>query len=192
DRRWGFVVADVSGKGAGAALVMTECRATLRLCAEGEPSPAKVLSRVNRHLVPDMRPGMFVALFYGIYDLDTKVLRFCRAGHEPPLLLRSTGEVEQLPGAGLAIGLDDGELFDEMLQEREVKFGAGDLLALYTDGITEAANPQGEEFGRDRLAASLQRHLDRPLTEMVKTVDRYVRNFCVLAPRHDDRTLLLV
>lgn len=192
DRRWGFVIADVSGKGAGAALVMTECRATMRLCAEGEPSPAAVLRRVNRNLQPDMRPGMFVALFYGILDLDTNRLRYCRAGHEPPLLLRGGGEVETLPGGGLAVGLDDGPLFNEMLEESEIQLHPGDLLALYTDGITEASNPQGEEFGRDRLAASLQRHLERPLPEVVRTVDRYVRNFCVLAPRHDDRTLLLV
>jgi serine phosphatase RsbU (regulator of sigma subunit) len=89
ERRWGFVIADVSGKGAAAALVMTECRATMRLCAEGEPSPAKAISRVNRNLQPDMRPGMFVALFYGILDLDTKVLRFARdmAGerHQQPV-----------------------------------------------------------------------------------------------------------
>lgn len=192
DRHLGFVVADVSGKGAGAALVMTECRAMMRLCAEDELSPASVLSHVNRMLQPDMRPGMFVALFYGIIDLNTKIMRFCRAGHEPPLLLHPNGEVDQLPGAGLAVGLDEGELFDEMLEEREVQLNEGDLLALYTDGITEATNPQGEEFERVRLATSLERHLDRPLDEVVKTVDRYVRNFCVLEPNHDDRTLLLV
>jgi PAS domain S-box-containing protein len=192
ERQLGFVIADVSGKGAGAALVMTECRATMRLCAEGEPSPAAVLRRVNRVLQPDMRPGMFVALFYGIIDLDTKIMRFCRAGHEPPLLLHPTGEVDQLPGGGLAVGLDEGELFDEVLEEHEVQLAEGDLLALYTDGITEATNPQGEEFERVRLATSLERHLDRPLDEVVKTVDRYVRNFCVLEPNHDDRTLLLV
>lgn len=192
DRHLGFVIADVSGKGAGAALVMTECRATMRLCAENEMSPAKVLKRVNRMLQPDMRPGMFVALFYGIINLDTRVLRFCRAGHEPPILLHPEGEVDQLPGGGLAVGLDEGELFDDMLEEHELTLQSGDLLALYTDGITEATNPQGEEFERVRLATSLQRHLDRPLDEVVKTVDRYVRNFCVLAPNHDDRTLLLV
>lgn len=192
ENRLGFVIADVSGKGAGAALVMTECRATMRLCAENEPSPAAVLRRVNRVLQPDMRPGMFVALFYGILDLNTKKLRFCRAGHEPPILLHPEGEVDQLPGGGLAVGLDEGELFDEVLEEHEVQLESGDLLALYTDGITEATNPEGEEFERVRLATSLQRHLDRPLDEVVKTVDRYVRNFCVLAPNHDDRTLLLV
>ena len=192
ERRWGFVIADVSGKGAAAALVMTECRATMRLCAENEPSPAKAISRVNRNVQPDMRPGMFVALFYGILDLDTKVLRYCRAGHEPPLLLRANGELELLPGEGLAVGLDDGPLFDEMLEEHEIQLGAGDLLALYTDGITEVSNPKGEEFGRDRLAQALERNIDRDLAEIVRTVDRYTRNFCIHAPRHDDTTLLLI
>ena len=190
--RWGFVIADVAGKGAGAALLMAECRATLRLCATNETSPAAVLRRANRSLQPDMRPGLFIACFYGILDLDTKVLRYCRAGHEPPLLMRASGGCEALPGVGLAVGLDEGPLFDEMLEEHEVKLESGDLIALYTDGITEAINPQGEEFGRDRLANALQRHVDKPLAEVVRTVDRYVRNFCVLAPRHDDRTLLLI
>lgn len=193
DRRWGFVVADVSGKGAGAALVMTECRATLRLCAEGETSPAKVMRRVNRALQPDMRPGMFVAMFYGILDLDTKVLRYCRAGHEPPLLLRAGADtIDELPGSGMAIGLDDGTFFNDIIEEREVTLQPGDMLALYTDGITEALNPNGEEFGKQRLGQALRRDLTRPLHEVVRTVDRYVRNFCVLEPRHDDRTLLLV
>lgn len=193
DHRWGFVIADVSGKGAGAALVMTEARATLRLCAEGETSPAKVLQNVNRTLQPDMRPGMFVGMFYGIFDLDTKVLRYCRAGHEPPLLLRADSEtIDQLPGTGMAIGLDDGTFFNELLEECEVTLRKGDLLALYTDGITEALNPAGEEFGRHRLGQALRRDITRPLAEVVRTVDRYVRNFCVLEERHDDRTLLLV
>jgi phosphoserine phosphatase RsbU/P len=191
-RRWGFVIADVAGKGAGAALLMAECRATLRLCAPGETSPAAVLRRANRTLQPDMRPGLFIACFYGILDLDTRILRYCRAGHEPPLLMRAAGGCESLPGVGLAVGLDEGPLFDEMLEEHEIALRPGDLLALYTDGITEAINPHGEEFGRERLANALQRHVDKPLAEVARTVDRYVRNFCVLAPRHDDRTLLLM
>lgn len=193
ERRWGFVVADVSGKGAGAALMMAACRATLRVAAARELSPGAVLKRVNRAIHPDMRPGMFIALFYGILDLDTNVLRFCRAGHEPALLLRRGALApELLPGAGLALGMDDGTLFDEILEEGELAFQPGDMLALYTDGITEACNAEGEEFGRERLAAALQRHEDRPLVEVARRVDRYVRNFSALTPRHDDRTLLLI
>ena len=83
-------------------------------------------------------------------------------------------------------------VFDEMLEEHEVQLAAGDLLALYTDGITEVSNPKGEEFGRERLAQALERNIDRPLPEIVRMVDRYTRNFCLHAPRHDDTTLLLV
>ncbi len=192
-RRWGFVVADVSGKGAGAALMMAECRATLRLCAAGELSPAAVLKRVNRAIQPDMRPGMFISLFYGILDLDTNVLRFCRAGHEPALLLRRGATApELLPGAGLALGLDEGPLFDQIIEEGEMPLQPGDLLALYTDGITEACNAAGEEFGRDRLGAALQRNDERALPDVARRVDRYVRNFSALTPRHDDRTLMLI
>jgi sigma-B regulation protein RsbU (phosphoserine phosphatase) len=192
-RRWGFVVADVSGKGAGAALMMAACRATLRLCAAGAVSPASVLRRVNRALQPDLRPGMYITLFYGILDLDTDVLRYCRAGHEPALLLRRGASTHELLSAGgLALGLDEGSIFDSMLEEGEVRLGPGDLLALYTDGITEACTPAGEEFGRDRLINALQRHEDRPLPDVARTVDRYVRNFDPLGLRTDDRTLMLV
>ncbi len=192
-RKWGFVVADVSGKGAGAALMMAACRATLRLCAAGAISPANVLRRVNRALQPDLRPGMYITLFYGILDLDTDVLRYCRAGHEPALLLRrGASRPELLSAGGLALGLDEGSIFDSMLEEGEVRLAPGDMLALYTDGITEACTPAGEEFGRERLIAALQRHEDRPLPEVARTVDRYVRNFDPLGLRTDDRTLLLV
>jgi PAS domain S-box-containing protein len=192
ERHWGFVVADVSGKGAGAALIMAECRATLRICAAGELSPAAVVRRLNRSIQPDIRPGMFITLFYGILDLDTNSLRYVRAGHEATLLLRrgATGP-ELLGGEGMAVGLDEGSVFDLVLEESEVLLKEGDLVALYTDGITEATNPQGEEFTRDRLATALLRHEDRSLSEMARTVERFVRKFSALTPRHDDSTLLL-
>jgi phosphoserine phosphatase RsbU/P len=192
-RRWGFVIADVAGKGAGAALMMAACRAALRIFAAGEPSPGVVVRRLNQALHGDMPQGMFIALTYGVLDLDTHRFRYVRAGHEPGLLIRrGGGEAELMGGAGLALGLDAGPLFDEVLEEREVALGQGDLMAFYTDGITEAAKPDGEEFGRDRLASSVARHDERPLAEIVRTVDRYLRQFSALAPKHDDRTLLLV
>jgi PAS domain S-box-containing protein len=191
--RWGFVIADVAGKGPAAALMMAACRATLRLCAAGEPSAAVVVKRVNRALYADMPRGMFISLFYGILDLDTNRLNYVRAGHEPALLLR-TGVVapELLAAGGLALGFDEGPVFDATLQEGEVLLHAGDLFALYTDGITEATNAAGEEFGRDRFAQALARHEQTSLARMVEKLDRYLRQFSALASRNDDRTLLLV
>ena len=191
--RWGFVIADVAGKGPAAALMMAACRATLRLCAVGEPSPSVVAKRVNRALHGDMPRGMFISLFYGILDLDTNRFTYVRAGHEPALLLRAGGgEPELLAAGGLALGFDDGPVFDSVIEEGEVELHAGDLLALYTDGITEAANAAGDEFGRERFAQALIRHQQTPLDKMVDKLDRYLRQFSALAQRNDDRTLLLV
>jgi phosphoserine phosphatase RsbU/P len=193
ERHHGFVIADVSGKGAPAALMMAACRASLRLCAPGELSPASVLHRVNRALQPDMPPGMYITLFYGILNLDTLALRFCRAGHEAALLLRASGGLPELLGdGGMALGMAPADLFEETLDEGRVVLGMGDLLALYTDGINEACNASGDEFGRDRLADTLRRHQKDPLAEILRRMDRYLRQFCTLAPRHDDRALLLI
>jgi serine phosphatase RsbU (regulator of sigma subunit) len=125
--------------------------------------------------------------------LDTLALRFCRAGHEPAMLLRAGGGAPVLLGdGGMALGMAPDELFEATLDEGRVVMEAGDLLALYTDGVNEACNAGGEEFGRDRLADSLRRHQREPLAEILRRVDRYLRQFCTLAPRHDDRALLLV
>jgi sigma-B regulation protein RsbU (phosphoserine phosphatase) len=109
------------------------------------------------------------------------------------LLLRAGGGAPELLAAGgLALGFDDGAVFDETLEEGEVELRSGDLLALYTDGITEAANAAGDEFGRDRFAQTLARHDQTSLTKMVDKLDRYLRQFSALAQRNDDRTLLLI
>lgn len=193
ERRWGFVIADVAGKGPAAALMMAACRATLRLCAAGQPGAAAVVSRVNRAIHADMPRGMFISLFYGILDLDTNRLTYVRAGHEPALLLRAGSPAPELLSAGgLALGFDEGPVFDAMLEEQTVELGAGDLLALYTDGITEAANAGGDEFGRDRLVATLAGQEQTPLPRVVEKLNRYLRQFSALASRNDDRTLLLV
>lgn len=193
ENRWGFVIADVAGKGPAAALMMAACRATLRLCAAGEPSAGAVVRRVNRALHGDMPRGMFISLFYGILDLNTNRLTYVRAGHEPAVLLRAGGGAHELLSAGgLAMGFDEGPVFDAMLEETELDLGSGDLLALYTDGITEAANAAGEEFGRDRMLATLAGQETIPLARVVEKLNRYLRQFSALASRNDDRTLLLV
>jgi len=192
-RRWGFAIADVSGKGAAAAMMMASCRATLRLLAPGESDPATVLRRVNAAVQPDMPTGMYISLFYGVLDLDTRTLRFSRAGHEPPLVVREGGaRTDTLDAGGLALGLCPPSIFDETLDSGETVIAPGELLALYTDGINEACNAEGVEFGRDRLAAALTRDVRRPLPEIIAKLNRYLRQFSTLSTRADDRTLLLI
>lgn len=193
DRHCGIVIADVSGKGAPAALMMAACRAILRQCAQKETSPASVLQQVNQALQPDMPPRMFITLFYGIINLDTLELRYARAGHEPAILMRAGSEqAELLEEGGLALGMAPAELFNATLAEGHAVLAPGDLVALYTDGVNEACNVSGEEFGRDRLVEAFARCAGLPLGEILKRVDRHLRQFCTLAPRDDDRALLLV
>jgi phosphoserine phosphatase RsbU/P len=192
-RHWGFAIADVSGKGAAAALMMASCRATLRLLAPGENDPAALLRRVNAAVQPDMPSGMYISLVYAILDLDSRILRYCRAGHEPPLVLRDLGaSLDLLQAGGLALGLCPSAIFDESLECGSTELRPGELVAFYTDGINETCNAVGVEFGRDRLAATLARDMRRPLPEIIATLDRYLRRFSTLSTRNDDRTLLLL
>lgn len=192
-RRWAFVVADVSGKGASAALVMAACRTALRIEALRQPSPAALLRAVNRMIHPDMPEGMFISMFYGILDLDAHQLTYSRAGHETPLLIRAAGgAVELLAPSGIAIGLDAGTLFDEALEEQSVQMLRGDLLVLYTDGITEAMNEAEEEFGRERLLQTLSAGRTWPAGALTQSVDRAIRAFAGTRVPGDDRTLVIV
>ncbi len=193
DKRWGFAVADVSGKGTAAALMMASCRTALRVKAQGGWAPTNVLRMVNYIVQPDMPKSMFISAVYGILDLAKNEFCVCRAGHEPGLVIRAGGgEVVELCPAGMALGLDPGALFDECLEEQVVTLASQDLLVLYTDGITETANPEGEEFGRERLAEVLRESRHLPLAEIRQQVDRALCTFAFNAPAADDRTLLLV
>jgi len=193
ERRWGFAVADVSGKGTAAALMMASCRTALRVKAQGGWNPATVLRMVNYIVQPDMPEAMFISLVYGILDLDTNVFTFCRAGHEPGLVIRARdGEVLTLCPSGMALGLDPGPLFDETLEEASIALEPHDVLVLYTDGITETADDLGREFGRERLADVLGATQGQPLAEIHHAVDRALVDYTINAPAADDRTLLLV
>jgi sigma-B regulation protein RsbU (phosphoserine phosphatase) len=140
-----------------------------------------------------MPKAMFISVFYGILDLETNVFTFCRAGHEPGLAIRARdGEVVSLCPAGMALGLDPGPLFDETLEEAAIALEPHDLLVLYTDGITETSDQEENEFGRDRLAALLQRERHRSLAEIHGEVHQALRHFAIDAPAADDRTLLLI
>jgi len=173
--------------------MMASCRTALRVKAQGGWNPATVLRMVNYIVQPDMPEAMFISLVYGILDLDTNVFTFCRAGHEPGLVIRARdGEVLTLCPSGMALGLDPGPLFDETLEEASIALEPHDVLVLYTDGITETADDLGREFGRERLADVLGATQGQPLAEIHHAVDRALVDYTINAPAADDRTLLLV
>lgn len=192
-RRWAFVIADVSGKGAGAALVMAACRMALRVEALRQLSPESLLRAVNHLIYPDMPSGMFISMIYGLLDLDLHTFTFCRAGHEPPGHVRAADGAFELPNPrGIALGFDPGPVFDRRLEEKVITLGAGDVLALYTDGISEAMNEANEEFGQRRLVEVVRRERGKPAAAIAAAVEQELARFCGARPAGDDRTLLIV
>lgn len=146
--RWGLVIGDVSDKGAPAALYMTMVRSLIRATAGITTSPAETLLIVNKTIQEHSTSDMFVTVFYAVLNHDACSLVFASAGHDPPLLRRLSGSIERLQRTGPILGV-----FEEMtLADRQVDLAPGDLLLGYTDGVTDALNAEGEEYGAARLA----------------------------------------
>ncbi len=149
--RLAVAAGDVVGKGVAAALLMASLQATLRSLLGRLESLAEVVEAVNRSVLAATAPGKFATLFVGVVDRGAGTLTYVNAGHNPPLLRRADGRVDQLPPTGMAIALTSRATYEAT----EVHFRPGDTLLVYTDGVTEAMNADGELFGDDRLAALL-------------------------------------
>jgi len=197
DGRLGVVVADVVDKGVGAALFMALSWSLLRTRAGEYPGqPVRVFDVVNRRIQQDTSVLQFVTVFYGILGPSTGDLLYCNAGHCPAYLFRAGGDpcVEELSSSGAALGLLDGASWTE----NAVRLAAGDLLVLYTDGITEARNERDELFGSERLLASVQACLDtaspsRPVAQQVQAaILQDVSRFAGSAPQSDDIALAVL
>ena len=181
-----FVVADVAGKGTSAALLTAVTQGLFAAEAETADGPSEVIARVNRGLCRRAVASRFVTAFYAQLD-SAGALRYCNAGHNPPFLLRADG-VARLESGGTVLGLFDTSPFDT--GEERVK--AGDLLVLFSDGVTEAENLEGEEFGDERLAACLVGARDRSATEVMDGVEQGLSAFCGTAAARDDVTVMVV
>lgn len=190
--RLGVAVADVSGKGISASLLMAICRTQLRAIAPRHASPAAAMRELNRSLSTDIRSGMYITMTYAIVDAARSHLVFARAGHELPLLAVAEARSlrHQFVGSeGMPLGLVDPEVFDAVIADREVAFGAGALLVLFTDGLTEAPNDDGREFGSARLADAVRATHEQPASAINTAIMKAVSTFSRGEPR-DDFTLL--
>ena len=144
-------IGDVCGKGLPAALLMTHLQASVRAFASPQTLPEAVVASVNRALCRHGDLHRFVTLFYSVYDAESRLLRFCNAGHNPPVLARQDGSIERLATGGTIAGVFE----DAVYEAGQVRLRPGDRLVLFTDGITEAGATDGEEFGDDRLVAAV-------------------------------------
>jgi sigma-B regulation protein RsbU (phosphoserine phosphatase) len=193
----GVVVADVSGKGIAASLLMAICRTNLRQIAPRHHSPADALRELNRTLESEIHSGHFITAVYAIIDVAANRLTFARAGHELPLIVRrdpTTGlaAAQFIASEGMGLGLVPDALFAEAIANHSEPFRADDLLVLYTDGLTEAPNDDGKEFAGARLADAVRAVYGRMPREVNDAIFESVRRFTGDTPQRDDFTLVTV
>ena len=193
DHRWGAAIGDVSGKGVPASLIMAMCRTVLRSQATGNPSAADVLHKVNRQLFPDIKEDMFISMAYVILDELTNQVTLCRAGHDAPLLYSAKDQtVTRLNPPGMALGIDSGDVFDRITGDFSVTLETNDCLILYTDGVTEALDSKGLEFGMKRMIQSIQASAPRGAAAVKKRLTDDIVNFIGTDPQNDDITLIVI
>jgi serine phosphatase RsbU (regulator of sigma subunit) len=189
DDHLGVVIGDVSGKGIPAALYMAVTRTQIKTIALQGMPPEECLYEVNRVLVRERVSSMFATCFYGLLNTRTGELRFCNAGHNPPYLLRKSGELEPVELAGgIPLGLFDGRPYTGA----SVKLAPGEALFLYTDGVSEATNDALDDFTDERLAEVLRSGCTLSCRDMVSHVTREVLAFTAGAPQSDDITMLSI
>jgi serine phosphatase RsbU (regulator of sigma subunit) len=193
DTRLGVLVADVSGKGTSAALYMAELKGLVLSLSRMYASPAKLLSEANRILAATMDPRSFITMTYAVVDTSTRTMCYARAGHNPIIQLEtSTGATRVLTPPGLGLGLDPGERFDAILEEAEVPLRSGDVFLFFTDGLSEAMNPQAEIFGERRLRDVVEQVQDGDEAGLKDRILREIRGFVGGAAQHDDMTMVIL
>ena len=186
--RLAVVVGDVAGKGLSAALLVSAIQARLHTISEEEMPVEQMVARLNRGLGRNMPGGRFITMVVAVLDPGAGTLRYTNAGHNRPLLVRASGAVEELGEGGLLLGI----LPDAAYMGADVALESGDTLVFYTDGVSEAANAQDEEFGEARLAELVRSERHRPAAEIGELVREAVRAHLDGRPALDDVTVVVV
>ena len=191
--RCGVAIADVSGKGIPAALLMAMVRTALRLLAGENQSPCEVLKRLNKQLYPDIKEDMFISMAYAIIDRRSAEIRLVRAGHDAPLVYRAKdGSVSKISPPGMAVGIDSGGAFNRVTNDFSLVLEPGDCLILYTDGVTEALDRNGDEFGMEAMIRSIQASAPEGAAGIIQRVTSDVRAFIGEQAPYDDITLITI
>jgi len=185
--RVAMVLGDVSGKGMPASLLMMGLQARVQVLIEEPKSLAEVMTKLNRITAANCPANRFITLFFCILDGDTGELIYCNAGHNPPVLVRADGTYELLSGGGPVIGI----LPHIDYQEFRAKLSEGDVLVIYSDGVTEAANPNDEELETEGLAEVVKKHRGEEAPAIVKEINKAVAVYTAGAPQADDITVIV-
>jgi sigma-B regulation protein RsbU (phosphoserine phosphatase) len=191
--RLGVAIADVSGKGVPASIIMAICRSVLRSQAAGNSSPADVLQKVNRQLYPDIKEDMFISMAYLILDHVRDTVTLARAGHDAPILFdHATGTASPVKPPGMVLGIDSGSVFDRITGDFALTLKRDDCLLLYTDGVTEALDANGDEFGPERMIECVRASAPEGAPAIISRLIDELRSFVGAQPQNDDITLIAI
>jgi serine phosphatase RsbU (regulator of sigma subunit) len=183
-----IALGDVSGKGTAAALLMSSLHAAVHAQFDTHPSLAETIASINRYLVESIPANRFVTLFYAELNPANGELTFLNAGHNPPLIVHADGKMEQLAAGGLPLGIMAGADF----REGRTTLRTGDVLVIYSDGVSEAVSPSGEEFGPTRLYETVARNLDASAAGIRDRIESALTKFSQGTPAGDDITMVIV
>lgn len=196
ENRVGVAVADVSGKGISASILMAICHTNLRHVSQKNDKPSEALKEINKLMQSSMRMDMFITIVYAIIDQENESITFARAGHELPLFYRSAknnaGNIETIQSRGMALGMVPSEIFDATIEDKTVPFCKNDVLILYTDGVTESVNEKGEEYSTKRLMEVLEKEVNKPARSILNQIVKDVHTFSDKTRQPDDFTLITV
>ncbi len=194
DDELGIAIGDISGHGIEAALLVGLAKKLLEIHGRGRRSPGETLLLANADIYPDLDAKTFVTVFYGILDTRTRAFRFSRAGHNPLILFNParTPRLRVLDSKGMALGMDAGPIFQQSIEEVEVRLERGDLLFLFTDGVVESMNHEKEEFGLERLYATIERYGEHEAEYVLYQVEKAIQDFREGARQKDDVTMVAI
>jgi len=191
----GLVIADVTGHGVSAAIIMGMAMKTINIFGRGRISPSEVMNIANQELYQDLDDLTFVSAAYGILNVTNHQIRFVRAGHNFPIVCRPDKEddmIEVIQPGGMVLGMNTNRHFSATLEEIEFSLGKGDIFLQYTDGLSERMNPQGEEFGDDRILEIVRNYRRAKLDVIIAEIVRQNDEFAGKREQEDDLTLLAV
>jgi phosphoserine phosphatase RsbU/P len=188
DGRLVIALGDVSGKGTAAALLMSSLHAAIHAQSDSHDSLVATISAVNRYLADNIPANRFVTMFYAELDPESGAVSFLNAGHNPPLIIHAAGTVEQLASGGLPLGIKP----DADYREGRTQLQPGDVLVIYSDGVTEAVSPTGEEFGPTRLYEVVSRNVDASAAGIRDRIESALTKFAQGTRAADDITLVIV
>jgi sigma-B regulation protein RsbU (phosphoserine phosphatase) len=191
DSRLGIAIGDVTGKGISAAFYMTLSKGFLRSLTHTITGPGEVMRQMNQLYWENVDRQHFISMIYGVFDTEQKSFTFVRAGHNPVIAVQN-GQCTLLTPGGMALGLDDGRIFNRVVEERTIPLQAGDAFIFFTDGFSDARNTALQEFGEERLYQLIDDHKDLSAGDLVRTITQNVKKFVGQALEHDDMTMVIV